>query len=214
MSEDPDSGQLLEQVARYYGRRLQEFGATPRGVDWNSAEGQLLRFRQLCRLFAERESEFSLSDLGCGYGSLFDFLQGDTRLRDYLGVDVSAEMIGEARRRLAAHPTARFVVGDRPGEVVDYCLASGIFNVKQQVATSEWESYFHGVLDLLNEHSAVGFAFNCLTSYSDTDRMRPDLFYANPAKTFDYCMQRYSGQVALLHDYGLYEFTILVRKNR
>ena len=42
--------------------------------------------------------------------------------------------------------------------------------------------------------------------------MRPDLYYPDPGAVFDRCMRRYSRHVALLHDYGLYEFTILVRK--
>jgi hypothetical protein len=42
--------------------------------------------------------------------------------------------------------------------------------------------------------------------------MRADLYYADPAQVFDYCKRRFSPNVALLHDYGLYEFTILVRK--
>ena len=42
--------------------------------------------------------------------------------------------------------------------------------------------------------------------------MRGHLYYADPASVFDLCMRRYSRHVALLHDYGLYEFTILVRK--
>ena len=50
-----------------------------------------------------------------------------------------------------------------------------------------------------------------LTSYSDPDRMRPDLYYGDPCRLFDHCKRRYSRHVALLHDYGLYEFTILVR---
>jgi hypothetical protein len=29
---------------------------------------------------------------------------------------------------------------------------------------------------------------------------------------FDHCKRNFSRQVALLHDYGLWEFTILVRK--
>ena len=41
--------------------------------------------------------------------------------------------------------------------------------------------------------------------------MRPDLFYADPCWLFDQCKRRHSRDVALLHDYGLYEFTILVR---
>jgi hypothetical protein len=44
--------------------------------------------------------------------------------------------------------------------------------------------------------------------------MRPDLFYADPAEVFEYCRKRYSRSVALLHDYPLYEFCILVRKQR
>ena len=56
-----------------------------------------------------------------------------------------------------------------------------------------------------------GFAFNMLTSYSDADKMRDDLYYGDPCELFDHCKRSYSRNVALLHDYGLYEFTMLVR---
>jgi hypothetical protein len=42
--------------------------------------------------------------------------------------------------------------------------------------------------------------------------MRPELWYPDPAWAFDLCKRRYSKEVALLHDYGLYEFTMLVRR--
>jgi hypothetical protein len=42
--------------------------------------------------------------------------------------------------------------------------------------------------------------------------MKPHLYYADPCDLFDLCKRRFSPQVTLLHDYGLYEFTILVRK--
>ena len=60
-----------------------------------------------------------------------------------------------------------------------------------------------------------GFSFNMLTKYSDTDRMaeRPDLFLGDPLLYFDFCKRNFSRDVALLHDYGLYDFTILVRKD-
>ena len=38
-----------------------------------------------------------------------------------------------------------------------------------------------------------------------------DLYYADPRAFFDRCKRTSRGDVALLHDYGLYEFTILVR---
>ncbi|MGH6609130.1 MAG: class I SAM-dependent methyltransferase, partial [Burkholderiaceae bacterium] len=58
-----------------------------------------------------------------------------------------------------------------------------------------------------------GFAFNSLTVYSDPDKKRADLYYADPCALFDRCKRLYSRNVALLHDYDLYDFTILVRKH-
>jgi hypothetical protein len=60
------------------------------------------------------------------------------------------------------------------------------------------------------ELSRRGFAFNVLTKYSDPERMRPDLYYADPLFLFNYCKKSFKS-VALLHDYPLYEFTILVK---
>lgn len=76
----------------------------------------------------------------------------------------------------------------------------------------EWWTYLKDILDALDGCSRHGFAFNCLTSYSDIDKMRDYLYYADPCAVFDYCKRHYSRNVALLHDYQLYEFTILVRK--
>jgi len=43
--------------------------------------------------------------------------------------------------------------------------------------------------------------------------MRPDLYYADPLFLFDFCKQNFSKNVALLHDYRLYDFTLIVRKD-
>ena len=41
---------LLHEIANYYTQKLAEHGTTSRGVDWNSAESQVLRFEQLARI--------------------------------------------------------------------------------------------------------------------------------------------------------------------
>jgi hypothetical protein len=66
-------------------------------------------------------------------------------------------------------------------------------------------------IDRMASLSRRGFAFNMLTSYSDPARMRDDLYYGDPCRMFDLCKRKYSRNVALLHDYGIYDFTILVR---
>lgn len=199
-----------QSVARYYADRLRRFGSTPAGVDWRDGASQHVRFEQLWRVVSESDS--SVIDLGCGYGALVGFLEARGFSGTYLGVDVSAEMIDAARRHHGIRPNVSFEVGSTPSRPADYLVASGIFNVKQTLAASEWEKYVLRTLNDVDRVSLKGFAFNCLTSYSDPHLMRDDLFYADPGHYFDLCKRRYSGQVALLHDYGLYEFTIIVRK--
>ena len=203
---------LLDEVATYYAEKLAEHGDTPRGVDWNGEESQTVRFAQLCKIIDPKTPNFSLNDLGCGYGALLDYLRDKHANCTYLGVDVSQEMIKVAEQRHATADQARFITAAEPDEVADYGLASGIFNVRLGRSDAEWFDYLEATLDVLDRTSSLGFALNCLTSYSDEDKKRDYLYYADPCRLFDLCKRRYSRQVALLHDYGLYEFTILVRK--
>jgi hypothetical protein len=83
--------------------------------------------------------------------------------------------------------------------------------MKLTAVDQEWQEYVVRTLHELARLSIRGFAFNSLTSYSDPPRMRPDLYYPDPCFYFDYCKRHFSRNVALLHDYDLYEFTILVR---
>lgn len=210
MTKAPDT--ILTEVAEYYSSKLAEHGESPRGVDWNSEESQVLRFTQLCRII-DTDMPFSLNDLGCGYGALLDYLAGQYRSFDYTGIDVSADMVAAASARHAARQHARFIPASEPDNPADYGLASGIFNVRLGRNDAEWQGYLEATLDILDRTSTRGFAFNCLTAYSDAGRMRDYLHYADPCRLFDLCKRRYSRHVALLHDYGLYEFTILVRKD-
>lgn len=204
------SDSILDKIDAYYSGKLREHGPTPRGVDWNSVESQEIRFAQLARLLPE-DSGYSLIDYGCGYGAFADFLQPRQARASYVGFDVSEAMIREAR---SLHEGSAAAFTDRAENLqpCDYVVASGIFSVKMDVREADWKAYIETTIETMNALSRRGFAFNLLTAYSDPDRMRPDLFYARPSEYFERCMA-YSKWVALLHDYGLYEFTLLVRKD-
>jgi SAM-dependent methyltransferase len=208
---EKNKNDLLAEVAAYYSAKLAEHGPTPRGVDWNGEENQWLRFKQLSKII-EQPGGFTINDLGCGYGSLYDYLWPKYQDFAYTGCDVSGDMILAARSRHADSANIRFVVGAAPPEKADYGITSGIFNVRFDRRDAEWLDYIEATLDVLDRTSRHGFAFNCLTTYSDADMMRDYLYYADPCKLFDLCKRRYSRHIALLHDYGLYEFTIMVRK--
>lgn len=212
MNAFDEDGEIVQRVERYYTGRFEEFGATPRGVDWTSAESQTLRFEQLLKVCERARGPFRLLDFGCGYGSLLEHVRARGIDCDYVGYDLSEPMLAHARERFGGDGRAAFVGPHEPLPGADYAVASGIFNVKQDVATEPWRAYVLHTIDRLGTLGARGFAFNALTSYSDPERMRPDLHYADGRELFDYCKRRHSRQVALLHDYGLWEFTIVVRK--
>jgi SAM-dependent methyltransferase len=202
---------ILRTVDRYYSHALKTYGATARGVDWNSEESQAIRFEQLLKV-CDSGGPLTINDYGCGYGALADYLLGKGYSFHYCGFDISAQMIEKARELHPEMSRVSFVSEESALAPADYTVASGIFNVKLQTPVTEWESYLLQTLEAIKGLSVKGFAFNALTKYSDQEFMRPDLYYADPLFFFDYCKSKFSRFVSLIHDYPLYEFTILVRK--
>jgi SAM-dependent methyltransferase len=202
---------ILVNVQRYYDAKVEAHGATARGADWNSAQSQQLRFRQLLKL-CDQPGPFIINDYGCGYGALVGYLLEGGYAFSYLGFDISPQMIAKARELYPPKEQVTFVSDETLLREADYTVASGIFNVKLHTPQAEWEQLMLRTLDKMNGMSRRGFAFNVLTKYSDRELMRPDLYYADPLFLFDHCKATFSRFVALLHDYPLYEFTILVRK--
>lgn len=201
----------LDHVKSYFDKRIQEHGASPRGSDWNSEVSQNVRFDQLLRVI-EAQS-FSLLDYGCGYGALADYLTTKGFDADYYGYDILESAIETACQVHADKPHRSFFTDKSQLPVCDYTVASGIFNFRGEQSFEDWTGYVIAVLHEFDRLSRRGFASNFLTKYSDADKMRADLFYADPLFLFDYCKRNFSKNVALLHDYRLYDFTLLVRKD-
>jgi SAM-dependent methyltransferase len=205
------SNALVARVAEYYEGKLTRHGATPAGVDWNSEDSQRLRFRQLLRIIEPEERSGTINDFGCGYGALAEYLCVAHPQWAYFGFDVSPKMI-EAARGIHGLRSGRTFTDDRASMTRQkYTVASGIFNVKLEFDEDTWTEYMWSTLDALAALSESGFAFNVLTGHADVGRRRPDLYYADPHAVYEHCRTRFSARVALLHDYPLFEFTMLVR---
>lgn len=206
---------VQEKLNNYFTEKLEQFGATAKGVDYNGETAQQIRFAELTKIVKDPAERFSVIDYGCGYGAMFDFLHARNWKFDYYGVDLIEKMVIAGRETHADFPNARFTTVEKDVPTTDYLVAAGIFNIKLDAAYLEWQDHTVKTLHRMNELCAKGFSFNMLTKYSDPDRMaqRPDLFYGDPLFYFDLCKRNFSRNVALLHDYGLYDFTILVRKD-
>jgi SAM-dependent methyltransferase len=202
---------LLAAVRDYYEDRLRRHGPTARGVDWNSEESQHLRFRELARLW-DSEPDASILDYGCGYGALAAWARARGHRGAYFGFDVSEAMTSAAAQQTTGLAGCVFTTNRASLVAADYAVASGLLNVKLDNPEDRWREYVRSAIADLASLGTRGFAFNALTQYSDPEKRRPDLFYANPLDLFDHCKRTYSRFVSLVHDYPLYEFTILVRR--
>ena len=208
--KDATESAILPEVAAYYASKLVAHGATPQGVDWNGSDSHQLRHRQFLRLL-EDSPNASVIDLGCGFGDFLRFLRAAGHRGSFIGYDIAQNMIEKAREIHGEGGDRKWRVGAEPVEIADFAIASGIFNVKGGVPDDLWIRYLHQTLDILEQAGRRGFAFNVLSLSSDPDRRRPNLYYADPAGMLAYCLSRYGRSVALMQDYGLYEFTVVVR---
>lgn len=201
----------IRQQIRFFEEKLAAHGATPRGLDFNSTEAVHGRYRQILRALTVT-SGFSLNDFGCGYGGLVSYMQAKGYSDfDYFGYDVTDAMIVKARQG-HVDPRVRFVTGDQTElRRADYTVASGVFNIRLETPRDDWATYVRDCLTAMYDRSTVAMSATFLTSYSDKDRMRDDLYYPDPAEMFAFA-KSLSRNVAVLHDYNLYDFTVIIRR--
>jgi hypothetical protein len=207
--------EALRRVEALYTDNLREHGVDSRAVGWPDRESQLLRFRKLAYLVeVDRPTKpVTVNDWGCGYGAMFDFLEGldGLELASYRGYDVSEDMVTAARTRLN-DPRSEIVLGSDVDRDADYTFVSGTFNVRMDADEDTWGAYVRERLHALAARSRRGLAFNLLTTY--VDWRKDDLYYADPCDYLHFCKSELSPRVALLHDYPLYEWTLVVLKEK
>jgi SAM-dependent methyltransferase len=200
----------LSDVSNLYSDNIVKHGISSQAVGWRDADSHRLRFEKLAAVLDRDGDPVVVNDLGCGYGAFYDYLsERQFKIEKFRGYEISEPMLQQARERVA-RPGVELLRGSSIEQEADYSFACGIFNVRFGRSEQGWHDYILATLDNLNAFSRKGFAFNLLTSY--VDWKEEHLHYADPLFFFDHCKRKYSRHVALLHDYPLWEWTILVRR--
>jgi SAM-dependent methyltransferase len=204
---------ICADVEAYYAGKLARHGAIPLGVDWSCTATQWLRFVQLLRI-CPSNGPVSLIDLGCGYGALATFLAEHRRgAFEYVGIDLSTEMVRHARRRHRGDARIRFVADRSASQSADYVVASGIMNVMLDLPLPTWEKFVRTMLVDMHHMGRSGFAVNFATK--PANRSRPGQLYCTTAQKWArFCERELGRSVEILDDYGLQEFTLLARTSK
>lgn len=200
----------LNQIKALYEDGLDKHGMTSEAVGWNDEQSHNFRFGKLLEVVEDKTKPFTVNELGCGYGAMFHYLiKNGFNVDKFYGYDISPKFL-EAAKQSIHDERAEFIQSKRITKSCDYSFESGIFNVKFDMDNDDWKAYIEETLHNINECSLLGFGFNLMTSY--VDFKKPILYYADPKYFFDFCKKNFSKKVTLLHDYDLYEWTIIVKK--
>jgi len=204
--------EFLSPIAILYKHRFKVYGASSKGVFWNSKDGHELRLGILARfLDSEDGSGITVNDLGCGYGAFFDKIKDMPCMAGgrYVGYDICKELAEEA----AAHtndPRAVFAISLIATDRADYSFACGTFNMNDQVDADEWAEYVKESIAHLWSKTRKGMAFNLLDQRGN--KRLNGLFYADREEIAAFCTEHLSPNVEVIEDYALDEFTIFVRR--
>jgi len=88
---------LNKEISNIYNKRFDTFNNTPKGVFWNSKLSQDLRLNIILDKILQntKSDEFSIADIGCGYGRLYEIIRErklDEKVQ-YQGFDINQKLI-------------------------------------------------------------------------------------------------------------------------
>ena len=88
---------LNKEISNIYNKRFDTFNNTPKGVFWNSKLSQDLRLNIILDkiLKIAKSEDFSIADVGCGYGRLYEIIierNLDNKVQ-YYGFDINQRLI-------------------------------------------------------------------------------------------------------------------------
>jgi SAM-dependent methyltransferase len=190
------AGRLI-RLCSYYDGAISLFGASPKGVsitdDHHAVSLEVMR-----DFLPARGGEWTVNDLGCGYGALFGMIRD--RLEPYgvryHGFDISPRMLAKARERYGADPRAVFALSSIPLWTADYSIAVGTFNLNFECDPEDWMTYLKAQILLLAKRSRIAFSFNALLPEHGM------LFRLRPEQITQFIRERISENIDVLTGYS------------
>ncbi len=156
---------LNKQISNIYNKRFNNYNNTPKGVFWNSKLSQDLRLNIILDkiLKITKSEEFSIADIGCGYGRLYEVIKErklDGKVQ-YYGFDINQKLINFCKNN-KDFKNVEFAISALPFKKTDYVVMSGTYNLTPTNNIPLWEDYI--IKNLTSNWKLVEKAmiFNCL----------------------------------------------------
>lgn len=182
-------------------------GFNAHALNWSSKEYQYLLFDVLLDIGVEPGSK--VFDFGCGFGDLCGYFAEKGIDVDYTGIDLSPELLNEARYR---HTDATLFEGDLfeldpSPQSFDYVFASGSLSEPLE----DGGDYTRHTIHRLFESCRKGLAFNLLDAAHEWTASRFDLQSFDADEMLEWC-RTLTPDVELVRGYADNSFTLYLRR--
>ena len=183
-----------KNIIKEYTKRFKKFGATPQGSFWISKKRQDKRFEIILkeiRKIHKSPDRITLSDIGCGYGALVDYLIWTKEIKaySYRGYDISAILIDECNKRFS-HSNLSFSLGKKPNALSMFTIMSGTYNLAMTGDALEWEEYIFKCLGECWKLTSHAMIFNLQVS-NKQKVSDGNIYFAEPSRVIDRCVSSF-----------------------
>ena len=204
---------LNKEISNIYNKRFDTFNNTPKGVFWNSKLSQDLRLNIILDKILQnaKSDEFSIADIGCGYGRFYEILK-ERNLDDkvkYYGFDINQKIINFCKNN-KDFVNVKFEISALPFDDTDYIVMSGTYNLTPTNDISLWEDYI--IKNLTNNWKFVRKAmiFNCLIK--EKRKIEKKLYYTELSWIQKICERNFCDPEIIKHNLLKDDITIILKK--
>ena len=204
---------LNKQISSIYNKRFDNYNNTPKGVFWNSKLSQDLRLNIILdkMLKISQRNDFSISDVGCGYGRLYEIIR-DRNLDgkvEYQGFDINQKLINFCKNN-KDFKNVKFAISTFPINKTDYIVMSGTYNLAPTNNISLWEDYI--IKNLKNNWKFVKKAmiFNCLIR--EKKQINKTLYFTELSWIKKICEENFCQPIIIKHQMLKEDITVILKK--
>ncbi len=204
---------LNKQISNIYNKRFNNYNNTPKGVFWNSKLSQDLRLNIILDKILQnaKSDEFSIADVGCGYGRLYEIIRErklDGKIQ-YHGFDINQKIISFCKNNIDFE-NIKFSISAFPLNKTDYVVMSGTYNLTPTNNISLWEDYI--IKNLTSNWKLVQKAmiFNCLIK--EKRKIEKKLYYTELSWIKKICERNFCVPEVIKHNLLKDDITIILKK--
>ena len=204
---------LNKQISNIYNKRFDNYNNTPKGVFWNNKLSQDLRLNIILDkiLKIAKSEEFSIADIGCGYGRLYEVIKErnlDSKVQ-YYGFDINEKLINFCKNN-KDFENVEFAINASPFKKTDYIVMSGTYNLTPTNNISLWEDYIIKNLKGNWKFVKKAMIFNCLIK--EKKEITKSLYYSELSWIKKICEENFCHPIITKHKILKGDITIILNR--